>query len=146
MKINVKLLSPEAMLPTYGSDGAAGADLYADTSIKDNLPIIIAPQDTVMIRTGVAMTIPAGYYGHICDRSGLAKNFKLTVLGGIIDDDYRGEVCVLLCNTGTRPQVIKHHERIAQIVFKKYERVEFDLVDSLDETVRGEGGFGSTGK
>lgn len=146
MKIGLKRLTPEAKIPAHSREGDAGLDLWSDLSIKEGLPIVIPPQETVMIRTGVSMAIPTGWYGHICDRSGVAKNQGLHVLGGQIDSNYRGEICVLLCNTGNTPQVVKHQERIAQMIIKQHETVEFIEVDDLDETVRGENGFGSSGK
>lgn len=146
MKISLKRLTEEAKVPTHSREGDAGLDLWSDLSNESGKVVLIYPQETVMVRTGISMAIPTGWYGHICDRSGVAKNQGLHVLGGVVDSTYRGEVCVLLCNTGNNPQVVKHQERIAQMIIKQHETVEFVEVNDLDETVRGENGFGSSGK
>ena len=141
--IKIKKLEENAIIPTYGTEFSAGADLYA-------LPgesITIEPHKTVMIHTGLAMEIPEGYAGLIFARSGLASKKGLAPANkvGVIDSDYRGEIMVALHNHGSLPQTVGHAERIAQIVFTPYHSADFNLVDDLDSTTRGAGGFGSTG-
>ena len=142
--MNIKKLNENARIPTYGSEFAAGADLYACIE-KD---ITIEPAQTVLIHTGLAMQIPEGLVGLIYARSGLASKKGLAPANkvGVIDSDYRGEIMVALHNHGTIPQTISDGERIAQIVFAPYYAAEFSVVDELDDTTRGAGGFGSTGK
>ena len=143
IEMNIKKLDGRATLPTYGSQCAAGADLYAclDT------PVTIEPAQTVLIHTGVAMAIPDGLVGLIFARSGLASKKGLAPANkvGVIDSDYRGEIMVALHNHGTVSQSVESGERIAQIAFLPYYSADFSVVDELDATVRGEGGFGSTG-
>ena len=131
------------MIPTFGSDGAAGADLYA---LLDE-PATIAPAQTLLVKTGIAMAIPDGYVGLIFARSGLASKRGLAPANkvGVIDSDYRGELMVALHNHSDIPQTIEPKERIAQLAIVPYLRPTFEVADSLDETVRGVGGFGSTG-
>ena len=142
--MNIKKLNENARIPTYGSEFAAGADLYA--CIEND--ITIEPAQTVLIHTGLAMQIPEGLVGLIYARSGLASKKGLAPANkvGVIDSDYRGEIMVALHNHGTIPQTISDGERIAQIVFAPYYAAEFSVVDELDNTTRGAGGFGSTGK
>jgi dUTP pyrophosphatase len=142
--MNIKKLNENARIPTYGSEFAAGADLYA--CIEND--ITIEPAQTVLIHTGLAMQIPEGLVGLIYARSGLASKKGLAPANkvGVIDSDYRGEIMVALHNHGTIPQTISDGERIAQIVFAPYYAAEFSIVDELDDTTRGAGGFGSTGK
>jgi dUTP pyrophosphatase len=142
--MNIKKLNENARIPTYGSEFAAGADLYA--CIEND--ITIEPAQTVLIHTGLAMQIPEGLVGLIYARSGLASKKGLAPANkvGVIDSDYRGEIMVALHNHGTIPQTISDGERIAQIVFAPYYAAEFSVVDELDDTTRGAGGFGSTGK
>ena len=144
MKIKVKKLNENAILPTYGSLSAAGADLY-------NLPgadIVIPPHETVMIHTGLAMEIPEGYAGFLFARSGIASKRGLAPANkvGVVDSDYRGEVKVVLLNHSKEPQVIENGERIAQFVITPVLTPVYEEVAELDETDRGTGGFGSTGK
>ena len=143
-KISVKLLRDGAKLPTYGSAEAAGADLYACLEAD----ITIAPGETVFIPTGFAMVVPRGCAGLIYARSGLACNRGLAPANkvGVIDSDYRGEVIVALHNHGTAPQMVAHGERIAQLVITPVYTPGFVTVEELDDTARGDGGFGSTGK
>ncbi len=144
VKLNIKKLDEKAIIPTYGSSFAAGADLYACTGES----ITIAPGKTVLVHTGVAMAIPTGLVGLIYARSGLASKRGLAPANkvGVVDSDYRGEIMVALHNHGDTEQTIEHGERIAQIVFAPYYSADFNLVDDLDSTERGSGGFGSTGK
>jgi dUTP pyrophosphatase len=143
ISMKIKKLCEKATLPVYASEYAAGADLYAclDT------PVTIEPNETKLIKTGLAMAIPEGLAGLIYARSGLASKRGLAPANkvGVIDSDYRGEVMVALHNHGTAPQTVEHGERIAQLVLAPVVTADFDLVDDLDPTARGEGGFGSTG-
>lgn len=143
-KIPVKKLRPNAVLPTYGSALAAGADLYACLES----PVTIEPGKTVLIPTGLAMEIPVGCAGLIYARSGLSVKRGLAPANkvGVIDADYRGEFMVALLNHGSESQTIAHGERIAQLVITPVFTPGFLEVEALSDTVRGEGGFGSTGK
>lgn len=142
-KVNVKKLKPEAVLPTYGSEFAAGADLYA--CIEND--ILVFPGETVMIGTGLAMEIPEGYAGLIYARSGLASKKGLAPANkvGVVDPDYRGEFMVALHNHSKDTQTVEKGERIAQLVITPCIQVAFTEAEELNDTVRGEGGFGSTG-
>ena len=141
--LKVKLLREGAKMPTYGTEFAAGADLYA----CEDAPVTIAPGETKLVHTGLAMEIPTGLVGLIYARSGLASKKGLAPANkvGVIDSDYRGEVMVALHNHGTVAQTVEAGERIAQIVFAPYYAAEFAVVEDLDDTARGAGGFGSTG-
>lgn len=143
-KINIKKLNENAVIPTYGSEFSAGADLYA---LADET-IVIEPHATVLVHTGVAMEIPTGYVGLIFARSGLATKRALAPANkvGVIDSDYRGEIMVALHNHSEEPKTIENGERVAQLVLVPYISADFDEVDELSDTVRGEGGFGSTGR
>ena len=142
--IRVKKLKPNAILPTYGSQEAAGADLYACLDGK----IEIKPGESVFVPTGLAMEIPKGYAGLIYARSGLACKRGLAPANkvGVIDSDYRGEFIVVLHNHGSQPQEIDHGERIAQLVIAPVFTPGFAEVAELSDTTRSAGGFGSTGK
>lgn len=142
-KIEIKKLDSRATIPTYGTDFSAGADIYA---LLDE-PVTINPGETKMIHTGIALAIPEGLVGLNFARSGMAVKRGLAPANkvGVIDSDYRGEVMVALHNHSDKPQVVEHGERVAQMVFVPYYTAEFELKDELSETVRGEGGFGSTG-
>ncbi|MBQ4037265.1 MAG: dUTP diphosphatase [Clostridia bacterium] len=144
MKISVKKLHPEATLPTYGSDFAAGADLYA----LSPEPIRIAPGETVLVHTGIAMEIPEGYGGFLYARSGLATKKGLAPANkvGVIDADYRGEIMVALHNHSSEEREIAQGERIAQLVIAPFLKASFEEAEELCDSVRGAGGFGSTGK
>ena len=143
MKIAVKKLSPFAVLPVYGSDCAAGADLFAALEA----PLEIAPGETALIPTGIALEIPEGYFGAVFARSGLATKNGLRPANcvGVIDSDYRGEVMVALHNDTDLNQVIENGERIAQLVILPCAGAEYREVSELSETERGDGGFGSSG-
>ena len=142
-KIAVKKLHPNAVVPTYGSDFAAGADLYA---LLD-YPLEIQPAETKLIKTGLALEIPQGFAGLIYARSGLASKRGLAPANkvGVVDADYRGEVMVALHNHSALPQIVEPMERIAQLVVAPFLRAEYFVCDELSDTVRGQGGFGSTG-
>lgn len=142
--INLKLLKENAIIPTYGSTYSAGADLYA--AIDEE--ITIKPNETAFIGTGIAFEIPNGFVGLVYARSslgckkGLAPSNKV----GVIDSDYRGELIVALHNHSQETHVINPNDRIAQIVFTPYLKGNFQVVDDLNDTTRGNGGFGSTDK
>ncbi|MBO4950700.1 MAG: dUTP diphosphatase [Clostridia bacterium] len=142
-KINFKKLDSRAVMPTYGSEYSAGADLYAVTD-ED---IIIDSGKTVLIHTYLSMEIPEGYGGFVFARSGLASKKGLAPANkvGVIDADYRGEIMVALHNHSSESQTVSNGERIAQLVIMPFLAAEFIECDKLSETVRGEGGFGSTG-
>ena len=144
MILKIKKLSPCAKMPTYGSTSAAGADLYALTDGE----LTISCGETKLIHTGIAMQIPEGYVGLVYARSGLATKKGLAPANkvGVIDSDYRGEIMVALYNHSDKVQTVENGERIAQIVIAPYLRAEFTESDILEDTERGEGGFGSTGK
>ena len=142
--IRVKKLRANAILPTYGSTEAAGADLYACLDEK----LLIQPGESVFVPTGLAMEIPKGYAGLIYARSGLACKRGLAPANkvGVVDSDYRGEFMVVLHNHGSQPQEIDHAERIAQLVITPVFTPGFTEVAELTDTTRSAGGFGSTGK
>lgn len=131
-------------LPAYETIQSAGMDLRANLEE----PITLQPMQRCLVPTGLFMALPAGYEAQVRPRSGLAIKKGITVLNapGTIDADYRGEVCVILINLSNEPFVINDGERIAQMVIAKYEQVNWSEVDVLDETERGAGGFGHTGK
>lgn len=142
--MKVKKFFDTAIIPTKGSSGAAGYDLYAN--IADGAETI-NPHETKKISTGLGMEIPHGYAGLIFARSGLATKRGLRPANcvGVVDSDYRGEVIVALHNDSAEPQQINHGDRIAQLVIVPYATVLFEVVDDLESTERGDGGFGSTG-
>lgn len=157
--VPIKKLHPDAVLPQYQSDGAAGMDLCCCDRFGEDTAhgpedggswgsIVLKPNTRLLTGTGIAVAIPFGFEGQIRPRSGLAVKHGITVLNspGTIDSDYRGEVKVLLINLGSEPYVIKRGDRIAQIVFAPVARAGLQQVDDLDATARGSGSFGSTGK
>ncbi len=143
MKINFRHLTPEAKTPTYGTEYSAGADLYnLDAAVE------IAPHATVIIHTGIAMEIPEGYCGLIFARSGLATKRGLAPANkvGVIDADYRGEIMVALHNHSDVTATVEAGERVAQLAIVPFLKAELVECDELSDTVRGAGGFGSTGR
>lgn len=132
-------------LPTYETSASAGMDLRA--AVPEGEPLTLEPEARTLVDTGLKIALPRGYEGQVRPRSGLAHRQGVTVLNspGTIDADYRGEVKVLLINHGADPFVIERGLRIAQLVVAQHARVEWHRQDTLDETVRGAGGFGSTG-
>jgi len=134
-----KKLDPKAVLPTRGSSAAAGLDIY---SIED---VSLEPNERRVIRTGLAAAIPEGYYGRLAPRSGLATKNGLDVLAGVIDADYRGELGCLMYNTGDEPINLPAQTKICQLIIEKIIAPAAVWADSLAETSRGSGGFGSTG-
>lgn len=147
MFIKVKFVKVRegAKVPEHGSKFAAGYDLSA--CIPDMERVIIHPGETVKIPTGLAFAYPEGYFGAVCARSGLATKCGLAPANkiGILDEDYRGEVFIALHNHSSEVQVVNHGDRIAQLILLPYLNVDFVESDKLDETERGEGGFGSSG-
>ena len=143
MKIRFKKLDENAQEPTYGSLQAAGADLRASNACE----VLIAPHTTEIINTGIAVKIPEGYVGLVYARSGIAAKRDLAPANkvGVIDSDYRGEIKVALHNHGDVERVVDVGERVAQLVITPYLRCDFECVEELDDTERGNGGFGSTG-
>ena len=143
-ELNIKKLKPNAIIPTYGSEFSAGADLYAclDATVS------IKPGEAFLVKTGLAIELPTGYAGLIYARSGLATKKGLAPANkvGVIDSDYRGEIMVPLLNHSSEVQQIEPGERIAQLIITPYLKGIFNEVDELTETVRGTGGFGSTGR
>ena len=130
--------------PTYATDKSAGMDLKANITE----PVVLGPLERALIPTGLYMALPDGTEAQVRPRSGLAAKFGISVLNspGTIDADYRGEVKVILVNLSNEPFVVNPGERIAQLVVARYEKVEWDEVEVLDDTDRGAGGFGSTGR
>ena len=146
MEVKIQKLRPGAVTPRRGSADAAGYDLYACPA--DGQCVTIAPHVTAMIGTGLALAIPAGYFGGVFARSGLGikKGVCLSNGVGVIDSDYRGECFVALHNDSNEERTVRHGDRVAQLVLLPFLPMEFEQVDTLPETVRGEGGFGSTGR
>ena len=142
--IPVKILRKGAVLPTYGSAEAAGADLYACLEY----PVTVAPGETVFVPTGIALEVPRGCAGLIYARSGMACKRGLAPANkvGVVDSDYRGEIMVALHNHGTISQTVEHGERIAQFVITPVLTPAYEVAEELTDTVRNTGGFGSTGK
>ena len=143
MKVKIVNHSPYPQ-PQYATEQSAGLDLKADLSA----PVTLKPLQRAMIPTGLYIALPKGYEAQVRPRSGLAAKHGITVLNspGTIDADYRGEICVILVNLSEEPFEIVPGERIAQMVVARHEQVEWEPVGELDETVRGAGGFGSTGR
>lgn len=143
MEIKIKKLTPSAKLPTYGSEFSAGADLYSDEE-----EFVIAPGETRLVHTGLAVEIPEGFGGFIYARSGLASKKGLAPANkvGVIDADYRGEVMVALFNHSGTKQTVAAGERLAQLVIAPFLKAEFIEAEELSDTERSDGGFGSTGR
>lgn len=143
MKVGIKSLHVKAEYPVYQTERAAGMDVVA---CIDN-PIKLEPHERVIVPTGFAIALPPGYEAQIRARSGMAAKFGIVPANGVgtIDADYRGEVGVILLNTSNQAFVIEPGMRIAQMVVARYETVEWEATDELDETMRGAGGYGSTG-
>lgn len=141
--VRVKKLKENAILPSYGSEYAAGADLYACI----DAPVVIQPHETVMIGTGLAMELPEGYAGLIYPRSGISAKRGLAPANkvGVVDPDYRGEFMVAMHNHSNSPASVEPGERIVQLVITPFLTADFEEADELSDTVRGAGGFGSTG-
>lgn len=146
MEVKVKKLNPAATIPTFGSDEAAGCDLYANLADEGGM-VVIRPGTKRFIKTGIAMEIPKGYGGFLYARSGLAckQGLRPANCVGVIDSDYRGELIVALYNDAQEERTVSHGDRIAQLVIAPYLRPTFVEVNELDDTERGDGGFGHTG-
>ena len=144
VKVLVKKLDPKVQLPSYKTKGSSGMDLMA--FIKD--PIKIAPNTSALIPTGIAVAIPNDLEIQIRPRSGLAAKSSISILNtpGTIDSDYRGELKIILFNHSNKEFVVRNNDRMAQIVLMPVLKVDFEEVDDLPDTLRGSGGFGSTGK
>lgn len=142
--MKIKLLTKTAVMPLRGTEKSAGLDLYVDT---DKM-VSIYPNKTKVFGTGIACEVPDGCFGAIFPRSGLStkKGIVLANEVAVIDSDYRGEIKLPLLNRSNEPQIIGAHERVAQMIIIPYKDVELELADDLEDTERGTGGFGSTGK
>lgn len=138
--LHIKQLHPAAQLPRRGSAFAAGADLHCVSAFT------LQPGERKAVPTGLALAIPPGYYGRVAPRSGWAVKHGIDTLAGIIDADYRGEVLVLLINLGDQPFTAAAGERIAQLIIERAAPCVYEWADDLNETARGAGGFGSTGR
>lgn len=139
--MKVKLNNFNSQIPTKGSEHSAGYDLYSCCNS------LIYPQERALVKTGIVLEIPEGYYGRIAPRSGLALKNGIDVMAGVIDSDYRGEIGVILYNTDKNvPFHIKIGDRIAQLIIEKYHTFDIEKVETLNPTQRNSGGFGSTGK
>lgn len=147
MQVNIMKMFDDAIVPTFGSGGAAGADLYARIDNERHMQAIY-PNSTQMISTGICMEIPEGYVGLVFSRSGLATKQGLSLANcvGVIDSDYRGEIKIALHNHSDSIRKVRRGERVAQIVLVPFLKPTFHEQDSLSDTTRGEGGFGSTGQ
>lgn len=143
MNIAITKLREQAVLPEYQTELAAGMDLVACIEA----PVTIAPRERVVIPTGIAIALPVGFEAQIRGRSGLAAKFGVMPANGVgtIDADYRGEIGVILLNTSSETFTVEPGMRVAQMVVTRYEKLVWDVVDALDTTERGTGGFGSTG-
>ncbi len=138
MKLKIKKLNSEAIVPKYAHKGDAGMDLY---SIEN---LILEPKHRTMVATGISFELPKGYVALVWDKSGIAKK-GVTTLAGVIDSSYRGEIKIALLNVSSKPYKIKKGEKIAQILIQKVEQPKIQVVEELSKTTRGKGGFGSTG-
>ena len=145
--INIKKTDENAKIPTYGSEFAAGADLYAVIHNEEN-KVEIIPGETAFVDTGIAMEIPEGCVGLIYARSGLACKQGLAPANkvGVIDSDYRGNIMVALYNQSNETRIVSEGDRIAQIIIQPVEQFGFKVTENLSNTVRGNGGFGSSGR
>jgi len=139
VKVLIKKVVDDAILPSYAHEGDAGMDVYS----AENK--IISPGERTLVRTGVCFAIPKGYVGLVMDKSGIVSKTGLKTVAGVIDSGYRGELLVSLIHLGKEPYEVKKNVKIAQMLVKTVESPELELVESLDETARGNGGFGSTG-
>ncbi|HSE35676.1 MAG TPA: dUTP diphosphatase [Blastocatellia bacterium] len=143
IKVQIKLLDPDLPMPRYQHEGDAGLDL------PSRIDYVLEPGQRALIPTGIAVAIPGGYAGFVLPRSGLATRHGIALVNspGLVDAGYRGEIAIIMINTDTREAFhIKRGDRIAQLVIQRVEEVTLTRVDELDDTSRGEGGFGSTGK
>ncbi len=140
MNLKIKKLHPEAKIPEYAKTDDAGFDLFSTETIE------IAPNQRIQVPTGIAMQIPIGLVGLIWDKSGLSHNHGLKTLGGVVDSGYRGEIKVGLINLSNENYKIEKGHKVAQMIIQKKETFEIEEVSELEESDRGEAGFGSSGK
>lgn len=140
LHIKIKKLHPEAVVPSYAYESAAGMDLYSTQTI------IIHPGERVSVPTGIAIELPHGYVSLIWDKSGLSHKFGLKTLGGVLDADYRGEYFVGIINLSEVDYVLEKGHKVAQFLIQKVEHPTIEIVDELSDSDRGAGGFGSSGK
>lgn len=148
--IKFKPMHPDTIMPTYGTEFAAGADLSANLALTfpgepTEIPLIIKRGARKLVKTGVSVEMPSGYWAEVRGRSSLAYKHGIAILGGVIDSDYRGDIGVIMHNTSEFDFVVRHGDRIAQLIFNTYVHAEFELAEQLSESGRGENGFGSTG-
>lgn len=139
MNLRVKKVTPNATLPTRGSGGAVGYDLYSTDEI------VVPPTHRALIGTGIAVVLPVGVYGRVAPRSGLAVKHGIQVGAGVVDPDYTGEIKVVLFNHGDKDFEVRRGDRIAQLILERCETPDIEEVGAIDETQRGSTGFGSTG-
>lgn len=139
MSFLVKVLNVNAKIPSRGSDKAAGYDLSSSEEV------IVPARGRKMVKTGIAISVPAGHYGRVAPRSGITLKNGIDVGAGVIDEDYRGEVCVILFNHSNEDFVVNMGDRIAQLILERISTPDVEVVNSLESTERGNGGFGSTG-
>jgi dUTP pyrophosphatase len=144
--IPTKLLTMNAKLPTYGSETAAGMDLYYDSTYASGSYYVLLPGERKLFKVGISVEIPEGMYGRIAPRSGMAYKHGIDVMAGVIDSDYRGEIGVILINHGDANYTVSDGERIAQMILTPHFSGNVVAVDALGETDRGGGKYGSTGK
>jgi dUTP pyrophosphatase len=140
MELKVKLLSPDSKLPTRAYEYDAGLDLYSTQNI------VLPPMERIPVKTGISVTIPQGYYGRIAPRSGLAVKKGLDILAGVVDSSFLGEVMAVVINLGKDIIEIKEGDKVAQLIIEACYHPNIVVVNELEKTGRGEGGFGSTGK
>ena len=139
MKIKFKKLNNDAIIPSFSRDGDAGMDIYCDSDV------VVMPGEITAVPTGVSMELPSGYVSLIWDRSGLALKSGIKTMGGVLDSGFRGEVKVIMTNLSNERFEVKKGARVAQMIIQKYEVPEVEIVEELSDSVRGEGGFGSSG-
>ena len=144
VKVLIKKLDPAVEIPNYKTKGASGMDLMAFTK----QPIILAPKNSCLVPTGLSVAFPEEYEIQIRPRSGLAAKNNISVLNtpGTIDSDYRGEIKIILFNNGTKDFIINNKDRVAQMILMPVNKIDFEEVQELPDTLRGKGGFGSTGR
>lgn len=140
MKLKIKKIHEDAIIPQYAHFGDAGFDLYS----IDNY--VLKPMERTVVKTGIVMEIPKEYFGNIRDRSGLAAKYSIHTLAGVVDSGYRGEIGVVMINLGHENYEIKKGDRIAQMLIQKVEHCIIEEVSELEESIRNSSGFGSTGK
>lgn len=140
MRIKIKKLHPDAVMPSFAHPGDAGMDLFSVERVE------IRPNERVQIKTGLAFEVPSGFAGLVWDKSGLSHKHGLKTLGGVLDSGYRGELMVGITNLSSETYVLEKGHKVAQMVIQKIEHPEIVEVETLSETKRGTGGFGSTGK